>query len=290
MRELRQATLAVIVAALLTLLTVAAHAAPPTAMPYDAIAAAWPGERPTFSMGRFSPDGAQLAFVAGQLAGASDQAWLYDLRTGRLTALSDAPQRKTLYIEIRDMAWGADGSLYVAAGEDSSDGSGVKLVQLAAADGRVAPVPTLPKDVAATFKYDARPDIGDGTTFQRSYENARFVVTVRDVRHPDYRLTYRRKSRGKARLIANGTGALTGFVFDRSRSLVRYVDDFKHTIVSFDLNTGQAQTLLTFGAAELNLLDATADGKLLAYERYGPCGEGAGAGGRYNICFLSLAP
>ncbi len=261
-------------------------------MPYDAIAAAWPGERPTFSMGRFSPDGSQLAFVAGQLAGASDQAWLYDLRTGRLTALSNAPQRKTLYIEIKDMAWGADGSLYVVGGEDRSDGNGVKVFQLAVAEGRVAPVTTLPKDVAAVFKYDARPDIGDGTTFQRTYQNDRFVVTVRDVRHPDYRLTYRRKGGGKARLIANGTGALAGFVFDRRRSLVRYVDDFRRQIVSYDLVTGKAQTLLGFSGTELDLLDATADGKLLAYARYGPCdaATGLGSGERYYICFLSLGP
>jgi hypothetical protein len=283
---------AILAAALLLFVPATAHAAPPSVMPYEAIAAAWPGERPTFSMGRFSPDGSQLAFVAGQLAGASDQAWLYDLRTGRLVALSDAPLRERLSIEIKDMAWGADGALYVLGGEDRSDGYGVKAFQLVEAAGRVAPVAILPKDVAAAVKYDARPDIGDGTTFQRTYEDARFVVTVRDVRHPDYRLTYRRKGGGKVRLIANGSGALEGFLFDRSRSLVRYIDDIRHAIVSFDLNTGKAQTLFTFEPAELNLLDATADGKLLAYERIGPCDASASpsAADHYNICFLTLAP
>ena len=281
---------AILVAVLLLFVAATVRAAPPTAMPYAAIAAAWPGERPTFSMGRFSPDGSQLALVAGQLAGASDQAWLYDLHTGRLVALSDAPQRQTLSIEIADMAWGADGSLYVSVGEDRSDGNGVRNFQLAESAGRVALVAMLPKDVAATFKYDARPDIGDGTTFQRTYENATFLVTVRDVRHPDYRLTYRRKDGGKVRLIANGSGALAGFVFDRRRSLVRYIDDVRHAIVSYDLKTGKAQTLLTFEPAEVNLLDAAPDGRLLAYERFGPCEASADAANRYNVCFLTLTP
>jgi hypothetical protein len=270
----------------------AAAAPPPTAMPGDALVAAWPDRTPTFSMGRFSPDGMQLALVVGQLADASDQAWLYDLRTRRLSALTEAPKAQGLYIEIKDLVWGADGALYIWGDKDQQDGSGVQNFQLAETAGQVSPATPLPKAVAAAFAYDARPDLGEGPVFQRTYENAEYVVTVRDVRHPFYRLTARRKGAKRVMLIANGGGALPGFSFDRPRSLVRYVDDTAQTIVTYDLKTGKAQTLLSIGSAEANLLDTSADGTLLAFERYGSCDAASTPADnqRYQVCLVRLQP
>lgn len=260
-------------------------------MPDDAIVKAWPGARPSFRMGRFSSDGSQLALVAEQLAGASDQVWLYDMRTKHLLALTEAPKRKGLTIEIKDIVWGTDDALYIAGDRDMQDGHGVANFQLAGKAAKVSPVVVLPKDVAAMFAYDARPDIGEGDNFQRTYENAKYVVTVRDVRHPFYRLSAKRKGGKRIVLIANGTGALAGFLFDKQRSLVRYINDTNNSIVTYDLNTGKSQTLLSIGPTEA-LLDTTADGTLLAFERFGPCDAvtNANSTARYSVCFLGLAP
>ena len=110
----------------------------PTAMPNDAIVKAWSGERPTFGVGRFSSDGSQLAFVASQLPDASDQAWLYNLKTKQLQPVSVSPT-KTSYVEIRQMAWGADGALYVSGARDAKDRLGMINFQLTVKGGRAPP-------------------------------------------------------------------------------------------------------------------------------------------------------
>ena len=129
----------------------------------------------------------------------------------------------------------------------------------------------------------------------RNYENAKFVVTLRDVYHSEPRLSAKRKGSKKSVVIANGGGELRRFLFDKQRSLIRYITEMNDAIISYDLNTGKKQTLLSFGSfVESNLLDTTPDGALLAFERYGPCepGKPGVPMGRdiYRICFLSLAP
>lgn len=284
-RFLAAATLALLAAA------PASAAPPPSAMPNDAIAKAWPGQHPTYGMGRFSPDGSQLAFVAGQLVGANDQAWLYDLKTKKLVAVSEAP-KKTGSIEIPHMSWGADGVLYVDEARDLQDGYGVKHILLAFKGGKASTITAFPKDVADLFDADDRADAAFEDKFIRNYDNGRVTVTLQNTYHGDYRLSMKRKGAKKPTVIANGGGELVGFLFDKQHSLVRYTDDINKAIVTYDLNAAKALTLLTYGQAEVNLLDQTSDGTLLAYERFGSCDASVQgkADSIYYVCFVRLAP
>jgi hypothetical protein len=233
-----------------------------TMMVDDALDLAYPKERIElhFSLARFSHDGEFLAFAINNVTlGDPEQVWLYEMRSHRLIAVTEKPRQS---VQIQDLAWSDDGTLYVKA---------LRLVNvervffLAVKNGQTREIDQPLPQIAERFDRRAR--------LQCCEERNDSYVVKATKGHGYYSLSMRLSQQTALKAIATGGGELETFLFDPVRSQVRYPERVgsTRTLVTLDLGSRQSRSLQLQNGADLRLLDQTRDATLIAYTVAGSC-------------------
>jgi hypothetical protein len=207
-----------------------------------------------FEDGRFSPDGSEFAFgVTNLRSGATDEIWLYSLRSARLRRVADRPG---------PYVWGTDGKLYAWFVSDR------KRYVVATPDS-ISEIDQPPSDAAAALARwrPGRADIRHAGDYAVSAENQGHGFLRLLVRSPGIR---------EAHVIASASWELDTFLLNPVRRQVLYPETgWFGSIVTHDLRTGQSAALDFQSGENLRLLDLTGDGKLVAYSVTGACNQNA---------------
>lgn len=221
---------------------------PITAMKDDALSAAYSGQRIHMSFGpaSLSSDGKHFAFaVGGMTTGYPVDVWIYDLDTFDLRLMSGPKEQPKLHLNIRDLDWGENATLYVSA--QTIIGPEIPVFLAATTSGTTV-ISEIPKEV--------------GQEPKRQFD----VTSERLCRGCANTLSARRRDGSGSYKIAEIT---RNFILDAGRSVVLYPAS---GIVIFDLNTRKSREIALPVAPE-DLLDEVQDGSgfLVAYFTVGSC-------------------
>jgi hypothetical protein len=205
-----------------------------------------------FQMGRFSPDGSELAFaVSGIRSGGADETWLYSLRDKRLQRIADRPA---------PYVWGADGKLYAWFVSD-------RRRYVVATSNSVSEIDQLPSDIAA--------ELVRGWQFRDEVQRAgEYAISAENQGHGFFHLVVRSPGEVRPKVIADGSWELESFLINPTLRQVLYpVTGWFGSLITYDLRTGHSEVLDFQSGESIRLLDLTGDGKLVAYTVTGPCSE-----------------
>jgi len=188
---------------------------------------------------RVSPDGTMLAILLPSLElDGPDQAWLYRVADGRLTAATPMPDPQQPHPDgtpmlIGAMAWQGD-TLYVTMTEWGGAGVPAPHAVYAAGRGQSTRLEAAPAAVAALLAADGEPAgiASDGLTADDTESpdaltgNDDFLAWINDLGHGTVELKMRKRAAGTpAYLVAWGGWALASYLFDADRSRLVYPAD-----------------------------------------------------------------
>jgi hypothetical protein len=222
-------------------------------MPDAALTDAHPDLRQNlgFENGRFSPDGSQFAFGLTNIrSGGPDEIWLYDLRNQRLRRVSALPG---------PYVWSRDGKLYASFVPEPD-----RKRYLVATRDSISEIDPLPAGIEAALV--------KGPYREEARHAAEYAVTAENTGHGALRLFFRLPGSPRPHVIAAASWELETFLLNPARRQVIYPEtNWFGSIVTYDLRTGQSETVDFQSGENLRLLDLTGDGTFVAYSVFGAC-------------------
>ena len=262
-----------------------------TALDDSALAKTYPGKRAglSFEEGRFSPDGAFFAFSVSQIeSGDPEQVWLYELKTRKLVAATEAPKKGAIGFTLSGIAFGKDDALYVTGDRiDWRDQGNNRKLQVAATMVHSTELKSLTKDADAAFGAQAAAVTEDDDAI--TWHGDPFDVIAQNHGHGSFTLSAKNRKTAQIRKIADGGWEFEHVLFDGHAKL-RFGDG--SGIVTLNLTSGTRQRLVVAQKrGPGRLLDQT-HGGLVSYIMYGSCDPdeyGAVRGGDPQfVCFVKV--
>jgi hypothetical protein len=236
-----------------------------TAISLAALHATYPGVGIQFAMGSFSPDGSRVALaISGVKTGDPEQAWIYDMRTQRMVAVTESPLNGR-DPGIASLDWDADGTLYVQARRRQLVGSSYIVAATMTKIEEIAEIPPRARfpDRRVSFRANLTNEISNDRFFARS---------ERRESGGDFHLSGGPKGGGPFPDIDRGNWNLVTFILEDSRVIYLKSDRAAAAMTAVDLITRRPQKLFSLpNWAELRILDLSRDGRQFLYTVTGPC-------------------